>query len=227
MGVTVERFDAAQASETELRAFHEVTSAWYADDRPRWTAPTYEEVLFRLRTPFQGLGPSHRWSARLDGEIAGFAELLVPDTWEDVALLEIVVHPRARRRGVGSAVLRALLPEIEARGRSEVEGFIPTGWYPTAVLFDETGRRLFVLSGKGLIGQANPRGPQAISPTADGQYAGQLLQGTVSVIDVPDAARLAAHTARVIELSAYTDATRLTPAGAPAASPRCARAMER
>ena len=109
--------------------------------------------------------------------------------------------------------------DIEQPGRSEVEGFIPTGWYPTAVLFDETGRRLFVLSGKGLIGQANPRGPAAISPTAEGQYAGQMLQGTVSVIDVPDATRLAAHTARVVELSAYTDAKKLTPAGAPAASP--------
>ena len=80
-------------------------------------------------------------------------------------------------------------------------------------------QRLFVLSGKGLIGQANPRGPASVSPTADGQYAGQLLQGTVSVIDVPDAAGLAAHTARVVELSAYTDAKKLTPAGAPAASP--------
>ena len=109
--------------------------------------------------------------------------------------------------------------DIEHPGRSEVEGFIPTGWYPTGVLFDETGKRLFVLSGKGLIGQANPRGPAAVSPTATGQYAGGLLQGTVSVIDVPDATQLAAHTARVIELSAYTDAKKLTPAGAPAASP--------
>ncbi len=109
--------------------------------------------------------------------------------------------------------------DIEQPGRSEVEGFIPTGWYPTAVLFDETGRRLFVLSGKGLIGQANPRGPAGVSPTAEGQFTGQMLQGTVSVIDVPDATRLAAHTARVVELSAYTDAKKLTPAGAPAASP--------
>ena len=86
--------------------------------------------------------------------------------------------------------------DIEQPGRSEVEGFIPTGWYPTSVLFDHTGRRLFVLSGKGLTGQANPRGPQPVSPAADGQYTGQLLQGTVSVIDVPDAARAAPPTRR-------------------------------
>src|SRR4029079_2166091 len=68
------------------------------------------------------------------------------------------------------------------------------------------------------IGQANPRGPN-VSPMNNGQYAGELLQGTVSVVDVPDAAHLAADTARRIELSAYSDATRLTPASAPAASP--------
>jgi GNAT superfamily N-acetyltransferase len=123
MGVTVEKFDPAHASDADLRAFHEVTTARYADDRPKWAAPTYEEVLFRLRTPFQGLGPSNRWSVRLDGEIVGFAELLVPDAWEHVALLEIVVHPQARRRGVGTAVLNALLPEVEARGRTQVEGW--------------------------------------------------------------------------------------------------------
>ncbi|MGW6932803.1 GNAT family N-acetyltransferase [Lentzea sp. NPDC054927] len=123
MGVTVDEFDPTHASEAELHVFHEVMTARYADDRPRWTAPTYDEILFRLRTPFQGLGPAHRWSARLDGEMVGFAELLVPDTWEHAALLELVVHPRAQRQGVGSALLQALLPEVEARGRTQVEGW--------------------------------------------------------------------------------------------------------
>ncbi|GHH60863.1 GNAT family N-acetyltransferase [Lentzea cavernae] len=121
MGVVVEKFVPEHASEAELRAFHEVMLARYADDRPRWTAPTYEEVVFRLRTSFQGLGPSHRWMARLDGEIAGFADLNVPDLWEHAALLEIVVHPRARRQGVGGALLAALLPEIQSRGRTTIE----------------------------------------------------------------------------------------------------------
>jgi DNA-binding beta-propeller fold protein YncE len=111
------------------------------------------------------------------------------------------------------------LVDIERPGSSEVEGFVPTGWYPTSVAFDAEGRRLFVLSGKGLTGQANPRGPNVLTPAADGQYIGQLLQGAVSMIDVPDAPALAAHTAKVIAISAYTDAKKLTPAGAPARSP--------
>jgi DNA-binding beta-propeller fold protein YncE len=109
--------------------------------------------------------------------------------------------------------------DIERAGASEVEGFIPTGWYPTAVLFDQRGTRLFVLNGKGFTGQANPRGPQAVSPTADGQYQGQLLQGALSIIDVPNADGLKAHTQRVYDITAYTDAKKLTPANAPAASP--------
>jgi GNAT superfamily N-acetyltransferase len=115
MGVTVEEFDPAHAA-----AYHEVVRGRYADDRPKWTMPTYEELLFRLRTPFQGLGPPHRLAARLDGEFAGFADLLFP--WDHAALVEIVVHPRFRRQGVGTALLRAVLPEVEARGRTQVEG---------------------------------------------------------------------------------------------------------
>jgi DNA-binding beta-propeller fold protein YncE len=132
----------------------------------------------------------------------------------------LAVSPDGETLAVANADNNTIaLVEIEHADRSEVKGFLPTGWYPTGVLFDHTGRKLFVLSGKGLIGQANPRGPQPVSPTSDGQYNGQLLQGTVSMIDLPDAAALPALTGRVMGLSAYTDAKKLAPAGAPADSP--------
>src|SRR4029079_17085422 len=47
--------------------------------------------------------------------------------------------------------------DVARRGASEVEGFIPTGWYPTAAMFSADARQLFVLSGKGLSSAANPR----------------------------------------------------------------------
>ncbi|WP_394615664.1 GNAT family N-acetyltransferase [Lentzea sp. JNUCC 0626] len=122
MGVTAEKFDPARASAAEVRAYHEVTLGRYADDRPLWTPPTLEEIEFRLRTPFQGLGPTHHWAARLDGELVAFAGVNYAD-WEDLALAEVVVHPRARRRGIGTALVRALLPDLEARGRTQVEGW--------------------------------------------------------------------------------------------------------
>jgi hypothetical protein len=95
-----------------------------------------------------------------------------------------------------------------------------TGWYPTGVLFSRDGREIFVLSGKGLTSLANPRGPQPGVPTADpGQYSGSMLQGSLSIVPVPDATALARYTKTVYEMTPYSDATRLAPAGAPASSP--------
>jgi len=100
-----------------------------------------------------------------------------------------------------------------------VRGWIPVGWYPTGVLFDRDASRMFVLSGKGLTGGANPRGPQPGGGRIDAQYSGAMFQGALSVIPLPNDAALARMTARVRALTPYTDASRLAPAGAPAASP--------
>jgi YVTN family beta-propeller protein len=109
---------------------------------------------------------------------------------------------------------------VDVSGDSgKVKGFIPTGWYPTAVTFDSAARRIFVLNGKGLSPAANPRGPSPISRGADGQFIGQLLQGAISEIEMPDRDALAALTKRAYEVTSYSDAIRLTPADAPTASP--------
>lgn len=109
--------------------------------------------------------------------------------------------------------------DVERAGQSEVEGFIPTGWYPTAVRFSGDGRRIYVLSGKGLTSMANPRGTHPGIPGSEGQYIGAMLTGSLSVLDVPEKPVLAAHTKKVYALTPYADATRLAPAGAPAGSP--------
>jgi DNA-binding beta-propeller fold protein YncE len=129
------------------------------------------------------------------------------------------VSPDGKTLAVANADNNSVaLIDITAPGASVVQGFIPTGWYPTAVLFDNSNQ-LFVLNGKGLTGQANPRGPQPVSPTAVGQYSGQLLQGAISVIPMPNQAELKILTERVLSISAYTDAHKLTPADPPVASP--------
>jgi YVTN family beta-propeller protein len=103
--------------------------------------------------------------------------------------------------------------DVQVPGQSAVLGFIPTGWYPTAARFTRDGKRILVLSGKGLRSEANPRGPE------EPFYIGQLLHGSLSVVPVPDPATLAAYTKTVYRLTPYTDATRLAPAGAPERSP--------
>jgi YVTN family beta-propeller protein len=109
--------------------------------------------------------------------------------------------------------------DVSTAGASAVLGWIPVGWYPTNVLFDRDGSRLFVLDGKGLTGLANPRGPQPGGLRLEAQYSGAMFQGSISVIPMPAAAALGRMTARVRQLSPYSDATRLAPAGAPTASP--------
>src|SRR5206468_6305829 len=47
--------------------------------------------------------------------------------------------------------------DVGTTGQSVVEGFIPTGWYPTAAMLSRDGSQIFVLSGKGLTSMANPR----------------------------------------------------------------------
>jgi YVTN family beta-propeller protein len=109
--------------------------------------------------------------------------------------------------------------DVKKPGASEVEGFIPTGWYPTSVAFTRDGSRLLILSGKGLTSGPNPRGPVPGDRGMDGQYSGGMMQGSLTTLAIPDAAALKQYTARVYEITAYSDKTRLAPAGAPADSP--------
>jgi hypothetical protein len=104
-----------------------------------------------------------------------------------------------------------------------VTGWIPVGWYPTGVQFDRTGSRFYVIAGKGLVSQPNPRGPQPGGARVDSQYTGNLLQGALSIVPLPDTATRAAWTKRVYSLTPYTAARRLAPPEAPKASPIPAR----
>ncbi|MEI6668735.1 MAG: cytochrome D1 domain-containing protein [Acidobacteriota bacterium] len=104
--------------------------------------------------------------------------------------------------------------------RSAVEGFIPTGWYPTAAMFSKDGARIYILSGKGLTSLANPRGNHPGVPGfGNGQFSGAMLQGSLSIVPVPDQAALQAMTKIVYGLTPFTSASILSPASAPAASP--------
>src|SRR5262249_58246024 len=65
--------------------------------------------------------------------------------------------------------------DVSTPGKSEVEGLIHTGWYPTAATFSGDGRQIVVLSGKGPSGEANPR-----LGVNRAQYIGALLTGSLS-----------------------------------------------
>ena len=77
--------------------------------------------------------------------------------------------------------------DVVKPGASRSKASCPTGWYPTAVLFDRDGRRFFVLDRQGVGGLAEPRGPQPTARRDDGQYIGNMFQGAMSID--PDADR--------------------------------------
>jgi DNA-binding beta-propeller fold protein YncE len=132
----------------------------------------------------------------------------------------VAISPDGRTLAVANADNNTVtMADISKPGATVVQGWIPVGWYPTNVLFDRDGSRLFVLDGKGLSGMANPRGPQPGGARLEAQYSGSMFQGSISVIPVPTAGALGRMTARVRDLTPYSDVHRLAPANPPAASP--------
>jgi YVTN family beta-propeller protein len=94
--------------------------------------------------------------------------------------------------------------DVARRGHSEVEGFIPTGWYPTSVRVSKDGKRIFVANGKGVASAANPQGPGPYKGRTQ-QYIGSMLKGSVSIIGLPSKTKLSQLTRRVYANSPYTD----------------------
>ena len=99
--------------------------------------------------------------------------------------------------------------DIAAPSRSQVKGFIPTGWYPTAVAVTPDGKKLLVGVGKGNQTKPNPIAAKQKPKPADEAareggngalpfpYIGTTLSGALSIVAVPDEKQLAAYTETV------------------------------
>ena len=108
--------------------------------------------------------------------------------------------------------------------RSDVLGFIPSGWYPTAARSLADGR-LVILNGRGLRSFPNPKGPNPLrnaEPAHLGlsavEYVGHIQVGTASFIDPITERQLSDYSKTVLANSPYRD-TRLDDAGTGGASP--------
>ncbi|GAA4400136.1 hypothetical protein GCM10023187_12980 [Nibrella viscosa] len=96
-----------------------------------------------------------------------------------------------------------VLFDITRVGRSRSQGFIPTGWYPTAVRV--VGKKVLVANGKGFTSRPNPNGPNpAKRREPDTQHIGGLFTGTLSVFEMPDQGNLAATSQIVYRNTPYT-----------------------
>ena len=113
----------------------------------------------------------------------------------------------------GRHVLVALSGEnalavIDVASRRTI-GFVPTDWYPSDVDVTPDGKRIVVTNtndsgaGPNPCGQLQPPTPPAEctgpnAPTADSQYAGSMIKGSIQVIDVDDLSDLRGLTNRVM-----------------------------
>jgi DNA-binding beta-propeller fold protein YncE len=96
--------------------------------------------------------------------------------------------------------------DISQRDRSEVKGFIPTGWYPTALAVTTDGKDLLVGVGLGLQSKPNPL--VKAKPDAKGrsfQHLGKSLSGALSIVPIPTEQQLKEYTATVLRNCPYSD----------------------
>ncbi|MBN1805257.1 MAG: beta-propeller fold lactonase family protein [Sedimentisphaerales bacterium] len=81
--------------------------------------------------------------------------------------------------------------------RSKLLGLIPTGWFPGAVAYDTTRHRLIVANIKGVGSTRGLREERA------GQFNTHQYRGTLSLLPVPKAKKLAAFTSQVLDNYRY------------------------
>ena len=81
--------------------------------------------------------------------------------------------------------LPSLSMEMAKKITAKVSSLIPTAWYPSGVYTN--GNKIMVLNAKGL----------GAGPNAQHQYIGNMMQGTMSFIDVPDQKQLKTYTEQV------------------------------
>jgi len=103
----------------------------------------------------------------------------------------VTVTPDGRTLYVANASQNAIaVVDVGARSDDAVRGLIPTGWYPTAVIVDSTGDRLFIASGYG-FGSIAPTVP----PGEGRSYQDRV--GVISILDVPNRKELDRFTKQV------------------------------
>jgi YVTN family beta-propeller protein len=96
--------------------------------------------------------------------------------------------------------------DIAERDRSQVKGFIPTGWYPTAVAVTPDGKDLIVGVGLGLQSRPNLLVRKAADPKGRRfRHLGTSLSGALSIVPVPNEQQLKDFTVRVYRNCPYSD----------------------
>ncbi len=120
--LVIKRFDPYRASEAEFVAYHTVMAASQEADRPGEPALPLDELIGRLKKPLPGMGTTAFWVGCRGHDVVSLAQVyFLEEENSGIGLTEIMVRPDHRRVGHGTAMLRAVLPDLRAQGRRVVE----------------------------------------------------------------------------------------------------------
>jgi GNAT superfamily N-acetyltransferase len=144
--VQVREWDPAAAPADEiasaLRGLNLILSADVPED-PGWRIDSFREYLAVTM-------PDERrvcWAAEDGGEILGYASILLVG---DIAVLELLVRPDARRRGVGTALLAAAAKRADAEAYGSI-GVEVIGGTPATDFFEAQGFRCAFVEVRALL----------------------------------------------------------------------------
>ncbi|MDR1989175.1 MAG: bifunctional YncE family protein/alkaline phosphatase family protein, partial [Acidobacteriaceae bacterium] len=146
----------------------------------------------------------------VDGEIA----LDVPglEHLRGVLPFTIALAPDESHLYVACAGLNAVA--VINLATRHVDGYMPAGWFTALVALSGDGRTLYASSAKGF--GSGPNGGTNFVDPGRGLHPGDIMQGTLQVLSVPDASTLAAMTSQVMR---NTYVAREVPAATAAALP--------
>lgn len=143
--------------------------------------------------------------------------------------------PNALALGEGDEILfvanadnnNVCVVKVEDAGEYEVLGFIPAGWYPSALAVGPDGDDLYIGNGKGVIGGAStsfgPHSPKGLNADGIRETTKSTVRGAVNVIGIEETARrLRPLTEQAYANSPYNDEllARARPSAGPSVVPR-------
>ncbi|MFA7227544.1 MAG: bifunctional YncE family protein/alkaline phosphatase family protein [Melioribacteraceae bacterium] len=107
----------------------------------------------------------------------------------------LTLSPDGRRLYAAESGINAIA--VIDVNKMKVLGHIPSAWFPAKLKMDRTGKKLFVANAKGL--GSGPNGGVNFKSGPEGSYIGNLMRGSVTIIDLPKDDELASLTQKVIE----------------------------
>jgi YVTN family beta-propeller protein len=154
------------------------------------------------------------------GDILSQIELTLPglERFRGILPFTVALAPDESRLYVACAGLNAVaVIDLGAKRVARVAGYIPAGWWCSLVTLSRDARTLFISSAKGL--GSGPNGGTGFVEPERGRHPGDIMQGTLQIVPVPDQAALDQYTRQVIANTYVTrELTREERAGLPLAN---------